>query len=81
MQLISEAYDLLKSTLGLTADEIAATFAEWNKSELDSFLVEISADIFKYKDTDGTALVEKIRDCAGQVLTTAMTCSNVTESP
>ena len=41
--------------------------AEWNKSELDSFLIEISADILKFKDTDGLPLVEKIRDTAGQV--------------
>jgi len=67
MQLICEAYDLLKSSLGLNADEIADIFASWNKSELDSFLIEISADIFKYKDTDGKPLVDKIRDTAGQV--------------
>ena len=41
--------------------------AEWNKTELDSFLIEISADILKFKDTDGSPLVEKIRDTAGQV--------------
>ena len=40
--------------------------SEWNKGELDSFLIEISANILKYKDTDGLPLVEKIRDAAGQ---------------
>ena len=46
--------------------EMAATLADWNKGELDSFLIEISANILKYKDTDGEPLVEKIRDAAGQ---------------
>ena len=41
-------------------------FKEWNKGELDSFLIEITADIMAYRDTDGTPLVEKIRDAAGQ---------------
>ena len=45
---------------------MAATLADWNKGELDSFLIEISANILKYKDTDGEPLVEKIRDSAGQ---------------
>ena len=45
---------------------MAATLADWNKGELDSFLIEISANILKYKDTDGEPLVEKIRDAAGQ---------------
>ena len=46
--------------------EMAETLSEWNKGELDSFLIEISANILKYKDTDGLPLVEKIRDAAGQ---------------
>merc|ERR1712045_633628 len=66
MQLICEAYNLMKDALGMSHDEMAATFAEWNKGELDSFLIEISANILKYKDTDGQPLVEKIRDAAGQ---------------
>ena len=45
---------------------MAAIMGEWNKGELDSFLIEISANILKYKDTDGEPLVEKIRDAAGQ---------------
>jgi 6-phosphogluconate dehydrogenase len=66
MQLICEAYNLMKDTLGMTHDEMASTMTEWNKGELDSFLIEISANIIKYKDTDGQPLVEKIRDSAGQ---------------
>src|ERR1700743_2303365 len=53
MQLIGEAYQLLKDGLGLTADELAEIFAEWNKGELDSFLIDISATIFAKKDEDG----------------------------
>lgn len=66
MQLICEAYNLMKDTLGMSHDEMSATLSDWNKGELDSFLIEISANILKYKDTDGEPLVEKIRDAAGQ---------------
>jgi 6-phosphogluconate dehydrogenase len=66
MQLICEAYDLLHRGLGLTADELAAVFTEWNKGELDSFLIEISSHIFAKKDDDGYPLVDKILDTAGQ---------------
>ncbi|HEX5284036.1 MAG TPA: decarboxylating NADP(+)-dependent phosphogluconate dehydrogenase [Bryocella sp.] len=66
MQLICEAYQLLHDGLGLTADELAQVFAEWNKGELDSFLIEISAEIFAKKDEDGQPLVDKILDTAGQ---------------
>ncbi len=66
MQLICEAYDLLKRGLGLTADELHDVFAEWNKGELDSYLIEISRDIFAKKDEDGQPLVDKILDTAGQ---------------
>src|ERR1700684_2291339 len=66
MQLICEAYDLLKHALGLTPDELSAVFADWNKGELDSFLIEISSLIFAKKDEDGTPLVDKILDTAGQ---------------
>jgi 6-phosphogluconate dehydrogenase len=66
MQLICEAYDLLKHGLGLTADELHTVFAEWNKGELDSYLIEISRDIFAKKDEDGQPLVDKILDTAGQ---------------
>ncbi|CAB4060010.1 PGD [Lepeophtheirus salmonis] len=66
MQLICEAYHLMKGTLDLSHDEMSKIFNEWNKSELDSFLIEISTNILKYKDTDGSPLLEKIRDSAGQ---------------
>jgi 6-phosphogluconate dehydrogenase len=66
MQLICEAYDLLHRGLGLTADELASVFTEWNKGELDSFLIEISSHIFAKKDEDGLPLVDKILDTAGQ---------------
>lgn len=65
-QLICEAYDLMKNALGMNHDEMSAVFTEWNKGELDSFLIEITKDILAFKDTDGTPLVEKIRDAAGQ---------------
>jgi 6-phosphogluconate dehydrogenase len=66
MQLIGEAYQLMKDGLGLTADELAEVFAEWNKGELDSFLIDISATIFAKKDEDGQPMVDKILDAAGQ---------------
>jgi 6-phosphogluconate dehydrogenase len=66
MQIICEAYAILKDVLGLSHDEMGDIFTEWNKGELDSFLIEITRDILKFKDTDGQALVEKIRDTAGQ---------------
>ena len=66
MQLICEAYDLLKHGLGLSADELHEVFTDWNKGELDSYLIEISSQIFAKKDEDGTPLVDKILDTAGQ---------------
>jgi len=66
MQLICEAYDLLQRGLGLNADELNEVFTEWNKGELDSYLIEISRDIFAMKDEDGKPLVDKILDTAGQ---------------
>eukprot|EP00057_Strongylocentrotus_purpuratus_P004058 XP_003727927.1 PREDICTED: 6-phosphogluconate dehydrogenase, decarboxylating isoform X1 [Strongylocentrotus purpuratus] len=66
MQLICEAYNLMKDVLGMTCDEMSQVFVEWNKGELDSFLIEITKDILAFKDTDGSPLVEKIRDRAGQ---------------
>ena len=66
MQLIGEAYHLLKEGLGLSADEFAEVFTEWNKGELDSFLIEITAEIFAKKDDDGKPMVDKILDAAGQ---------------
>ncbi|KAB2333782.1 NADP-dependent phosphogluconate dehydrogenase [Bacillus mesophilum] len=67
MQLISEAYFLLKNVLGLDADELHEVFADWNKGELDSYLIEITADIFTKKDEEtGKPLVDVILDTAGQ---------------
>jgi len=66
MQLICEAYQVLETSLGLSADELAAIFADWNKGELDSFLIEITAEIFAKKDDDGKPMVDKILDTAGQ---------------
>jgi 6-phosphogluconate dehydrogenase len=67
MQLICEAYAILKSTINPTADELAQIFGDWNKGELNSFLIEITANIFAKKDPEtGQALVDVILDKAGQ---------------
>lgn len=66
MQLICEAYWILKVGLGLAENEIAEIFKTWNKGVLDSFLIEITADILAYNDEDGVPLVTKILDAAGQ---------------
>jgi len=66
MQLICEAYDLMKRGLGMSNKEIGDVFAKWNTGVLDSFLIEITRDIMYYNDDDGEALVEKILDKAGQ---------------
>ena len=66
MQLICEAYNLMKNGLGLTADEMHQVFSEWNEGDLDSYLIEITRDILGFKDEDGEPLVEKILDTAGQ---------------
>jgi 6-phosphogluconate dehydrogenase len=66
MQLICEAYQLLRDGLDLTADQFAEVFTEWNAGELDSFLIEISATIFAKKDEGGNPIVDQILDTAGQ---------------
>lgn len=66
MQLISEAYQLLTEGLDLTVEEVREIFIEWNKGELNSYLMEITADILSFKDTDGAPLITKILDTAGQ---------------
>lgn len=67
MQLISESYFLLKNLLGLSAEEFHEVFTEWNKGELDSYLIEITADIFKrYDEETGKPMVDVILDKAGQ---------------
>lgn len=66
MQLISEAYALLKYRKGLDNDALAIIFDEWNGGELDSFLIEITANILRFRDEDGKTLLDKILDVAGQ---------------
>ena len=66
MQLICEAYNLMKTGLGMTAQQMHEVFADWYKGELNSYLIEISRDILAFKDTDGQPLVDKILDTAGQ---------------
>src|SRR5213082_2349657 len=66
MQLICEAYNLLKTGLSLSADQMHTVFSEWNQGELNSYLIEITRDILAFKDTDGQPLVDKILDAAGQ---------------
>jgi 6-phosphogluconate dehydrogenase len=67
MQLICEAYSLLKDGIGLTNDALYDVFAEWNRGDLDSYLIEITRDIFSVKDPKtGMALVDVILDKAGQ---------------
>jgi 6-phosphogluconate dehydrogenase len=66
MQLISEAYNLLHTGLGLNNEQLAETFTAWNKGELDSYLIEITSHIFKYKEANGDYLLDKILDAAGQ---------------
>ena len=66
MQIINEAYHVMKSLLGMSADEMHEVFKQWNTGELDSYLIEITADILAHKDADGEPLVEKILDTAGQ---------------
>lgn len=66
IQLICEAYHLMREVLHLNADELHEVFTNWNKTELDSHLIGITADIFKMKEADGTPLVDHILDTAGQ---------------
>lgn len=66
MQLIAESYQLMRDGLGMSADECHEVFAEWNKGVLDSYLIEITANILSFKDEDGEPLVDKILDAAGQ---------------
>jgi len=65
MQLICEAYQIMKDLLGMSADEMHEVFAEWNKGDLDSYLVEITRDILAYKE-NGQPLIDQILDTAGQ---------------
>jgi 6-phosphogluconate dehydrogenase len=76
MQLISEAYDIMKRGLGMSNKEIGDVMAKWNKGVLDSFLIEITRDVMYFNDDDGTPLVEKILDSAGQKGTGKWTAIN-----
>ena len=66
MQLICEAYHLMRDVLGMTAGEMHEAFRKFNETDLDSYLIEITRDILAYKDVDGLPLVDKILDTAGQ---------------
>jgi 6-phosphogluconate dehydrogenase len=66
MQLICEAYEIMKDVLGMTNDEMHEVFKEWNKGELNSYLIEITADILKFKEKDGSYLIDNILDTAGE---------------
>lgn len=66
MQLIAEAYQLLREGLGLSVEKIQTVFSQWNQGVLDSYLIEITANLLKVDDVDGTPLVDKILDTAGQ---------------
>jgi 6-phosphogluconate dehydrogenase len=66
----------MKRGLGMKADEMADVFAKWNKGVLDSFLIEITRDVLRFKDDDGSPLIEKILDSAGQKGTGKWTAIN-----
>ncbi|MGA1976843.1 MAG: decarboxylating NADP(+)-dependent phosphogluconate dehydrogenase, partial [Bacteroidales bacterium] len=66
MQLICEAYQIMRDLLHLSYDEMHSVFSDWNNGDLDSYLIGITADILAHKDPDGKPLVEKILDTAGQ---------------
>lgn len=74
--IIVQAYDILKRGLGLSGKEMGDIFAKWNKGVLDSFLIEITRDILYFNDDDGTPLLEKIMDSAGQKGTGKWTAIN-----
>jgi 6-phosphogluconate dehydrogenase len=66
MQLICEAYDLMKSYLGMSNKEMHDVFAEWNEGKLDSYLIEITRDILGFQDIDGDYVIDQVLDTAGQ---------------
>ena len=79
IQLICEAYALLKSVLGLPPEHIADIFTEWNRRELNSYLIEIASHVFRTQDQDGSILLDKILDVAGQKGTGKWTAINSVE--
>src|SRR3990167_11288259 len=66
MQLIAEAYNLMKVALGYSNEELAQIFSKWNQSELDSYLIEITGHVLAFKEKDGSYLLDKVLDVAGQ---------------
>ena len=76
MQLITEAYHFMKDVLTLSNEAMHEVFAEWNTTELDSYLIEITRDILGYKDANGEAVIDKILDTAGQKGTGKWTAIN-----
>ena len=80
IQLICEAYDIMQHALGMKPAEMSAVFAEWNKGELDSYLIEITADILAFTDEDGQPMVDKILDTAGQKGTGKWTAMSALDS-
>jgi 6-phosphogluconate dehydrogenase len=79
MQLIGEAYNLLRSLIGLNNDEMSDVFKKWNEGVLDSYLIQITSEILAYRDTDGQPLIDKILDTAGQKGTGKWTVMNASE--
>jgi len=79
MQLICEAYQIMKDGLGMSHQEMHEVFAEWNRGDLESYLIEITRDILAYQDEDGQPLVGKILDTAGQKGTGKWTVINAAE--
>ena len=79
MQLIGEAYQLMRTYLGMPAEDMAEVFAGWNDGELDSFLIQITAEILAYEDEGGQPLVDSILDAAGQKGTGKWTVINSAE--
>ena len=79
IQIIAEAYQIMKLLLGMSNDEISAVFAEWDKGKLDSYLIEIAAEVMAYKDEEETAIIDVIMDTAGQKGTGKWTAINALE--
>jgi 6-phosphogluconate dehydrogenase len=80
MQLIGEAYDLMRTGLGLPPRKLHDVFTKWNQTELDSYLIEITSHIFSFQDADGAPLVDKILDVAGQKGTGKWTVINALDT-
>lgn len=79
MQLICEAYQLMRDALKMTNEQIGKVFTRWNQGDLDSYLIEITSHIFSVKDKDGQFLVDNILDVAGQKGTGKWTCASALE--